>query len=145
MGENKTPVLTEGSADPIEGGNAADPVTGIPQKPGRSPAAANPAPGLPKESAIGEDSQGNYRLETPYDLSKAPLAQARKLTKPMLESAVGITGVTGTVNTSSKPSATDVRAADNKLIMIALLAVAVVLIACFGFGAVRRRGGKHEA
>lgn len=144
VGENKTQGLAEGSADSLGGGNAADPVTGIPQKPGLPPA-ADSSPGLPKESAIGEDTQGDYRLETPYDLSKVPLAQARKLTKPMLESAVGITGVTGTVNTLSRPSAAEIRTAHSKIIMIVLLTVAVVLAACFGIGTVRRRGRKHEA
>lgn len=128
--------------DPRGGGAVGDPVTGIPRKPGSGVAAADSGPA--QAAATGEDSGGDYHLQTPYNLSDVPLGQARKLTKPILESAAGITGVTGTISSkSSKPTSVDTGANGNKMIMMALLAIAAILLACFGIGAVRQKGRKR--
>ena len=125
-----------GAGDAIGGGNAGDPVTGIPQKPGKAQSAGNTAAG----TTAGAADETDYHLQTAYDLSEVPIEEARKLTKPMLKEAVGITAMTGngaadagfasagTGNDGNGSGKMDM----NKIVMGVLLVIAVLLLGHFG-------------
>ncbi|MDO5785053.1 MAG: heme-binding Shp domain-containing protein [Eubacteriales bacterium] len=108
-------------------GNADDPVTGIPVKPGT---VDTDRTDNEKASKLVNDNE-DYHLETVYDLSAVPMKEARKLTEPMLEAA---TGITITVGDLSKPSAAGVEVKKdsskntNKSVMLVLLGISVILI-----------------
>lgn len=120
-------------------GEVNDPVTGIPQKPSVS--------GTGTQSG---SSGTSYHLDTVYDLSQVPLAQARKLTEPILEHAVGITGMTGAADFQANAASLSLAGKDrnpNKTIMLMLFSVAAVLAARFGFAMVcqkRNRNGSAD-
>lgn len=76
-------------------GSAQALVTGIPQKP--SDLAARSKNSLNQGYIQGDKKETmqnpSYRLDTDYDLEAVPIDKARKLTRPMLDNAVGITGM----------------------------------------------------
>lgn len=118
-------------------GEVNDPVTGIPQKPSVS--------GTGTQSG---SSGTSYHLDTVYDLSQVPLAQARKLTEPILEHAVGITGMTGAADFQANAASMSLAGKDrnpNKTIMLALFSVAAVLAARFGFAMVCQRRNRNSS
>lgn len=115
------------------GGNADDPVTGIPQK--------------PQVKTTQSTEAVQYHLETSYDLSAVPLKEARKLTDPILEKAVGITKMTGTSQSEASEASKEEAGADmNKNITRILLLVSAVLGARFIFSVIfkKARAGKRD-
>lgn len=143
-------------ADGINGSGAADaPLTGIPAKPGIAGAATGYVQqnSLPNGAAVSETAAGEveYHLDTRYDLSGVPIAEARALTAPMLQAAVGITGLTGEIQTvgvaetsAYKVSATALGSghstvSKNKTVMMALLVISAGLFLYFGLASVPRR------
>lgn len=137
---NGTFSIAEEAADELdrmEGGSAADPVTGIPKKPGDLPRTEETGVEEMKISSgnAGQGGKEEYHLETGYDLSEVPIQEARKLTAPILKKAVGITGMTGDaqLNTSSSSMGLFNGKADgNKIVMMVLLTISAVLLGRFG-------------
>ncbi|MDO4266355.1 MAG: heme-binding Shp domain-containing protein [Eubacteriales bacterium] len=130
--------------DGINGsGNADDPVTGIPQKPGTSGSSRTEA----QTSRAGSSNTGggavsasDYHLDTDYDLSQVPMQEARELTEPILAEATGITGMTGDTELSALDAAQEKSGmTTNQKIMYVLLAAAGALILWFGAAQLRRR------
>ncbi len=130
---------SSGLDDGINGSGDADaPVTGIPQKPGRTARETAAALDDTEKGALAaggrSDSDGadeNYSLKTDYDLSQAPLDEARELAAPVLEEAVGITQIVGSLpavqaDDSGKPAA---RQNTNRTVMLVLLGISAVLAA----------------
>lgn len=133
-------------------GDAAAPVTGIPQKPaaeasggtrlgqfGESHGSTPLADRMPGEKTASAAAEGYY-LETVYNLTDVPIKDARKLVEPLLLEAVGITGLVQ--NAEHQQTAASVGSGGlngNKMVMKLLLVVAAVLIAGFGAGTVRRQ------
>ena len=114
-------------------GNVDDPVTGIPEKPtaGSGMTAAGTEEGLSASTADDE-----YHLETSYDLAAVSLQEARLLTAPMLEEAVGITGLTGDTDLEDLTSDGSVTRSTNQMIMVVLLGISGILLLRFTHAAV---------
>ena len=115
-------------------GNVDDPVTGIPEKPtaGSGMTAAGTEEGLSASTADDEE----YHLETSYDLASVSLREARLLTAPMLEEAVGITGLTGDTDLEDLTSDDSVTWSTNQMIMVVLLGISGILLLRFTYAAV---------
>lgn len=112
--------------DEIKGyGNVDDPVTGIPRKPVSSASS--------KEDSREIQKPVSYHLETPYDLSRVPIQEARELTEPMLKKAAGITtkGIAGNQSVKEWNK--------NKAVMWMLLSVSAALVVCFGITSLKSR------
>lgn len=107
-----------------DAGKADDSVTGIPSKYAEANKVSN------------EDASG-YDLKTSIDLSAVPVAEAKKLTAPLLKSAVGITGMTGDLKQEQKKSLTAF--SGNQIIMFILLGTAGGLLLPFAAAAIRRK------
>ena len=132
------------SDDGINGsGNADDPVTGIPQKPGTSGSSRTEAQTYRAGSGStggGAVGASDYSLDTDYDLSQVPMQEARELTQPILAEATGITGMTGDTELSALDAAQEKSGmTTNQKIMYVLLAAAGALILWFGAAQLRRR------
>lgn len=88
--------------------------------------------GLSASTADDEE----YHLETSYDLASVSLREARLLTAPMLEEAVGITGLTGDTDLEDLTSDDSVTWSTNQMIMVVLLGISGILLLRFTYAAV---------
>lgn len=133
-----------GSAgDGINGsGNVDDPVTGIPQKPRKS--AESMTTEIRTEQSLGEETE--YHLDTKYDLSQVSLKEARALTRPILEEAVGITGISGDTELADLDAAgaEGSEITTNQMIMLTLLGIAGALLLWFGSAQLRQGRNKKD-
>ncbi|MDO4268437.1 MAG: heme-binding Shp domain-containing protein [Eubacteriales bacterium] len=131
-------------------GNADDPVTGIPQRP--SDLGSGNARQTGASGGASGAADGDYSLETRYELSEVPLGEARRLTEPLLEAATGLTGAAGDradqLAAEQEPGGGESggKMSANQRIMAALLGVSAVLLIRFAWGAVRggRSGRRAE-
>lgn len=113
-------------------GDADEPVTGIPRKPGAGTGAV--------PAAMDEPEPETYHLQTDYDLAAVPVRDARKLTAPLLEAATGITGMTGDDGyPAAAASMGSKNTGSNQMVMVVLLAVSALLMARFGLASLGQR------
>lgn len=132
-------------------GDADAQVTGIPQKPAAETAGET---GLRQSGEVSGSSQPmgeasgitdtvateRYYLETIYNLTDVPIKEARKLVEPLLEDAVGITGMVGSAEYQTAAASMGSAGFNgNKTIMLLLLAIAATLMAHFAITAIRRQ------
>ncbi|MCD7998769.1 MAG: hypothetical protein LUH21_16220 [Clostridiales bacterium] len=131
-------------------GEANAQVTGIPPRPSRNGSShvseaqmsfaesVSSAASFPKET---------YALVTKYDLSSVPADEARKLTKPILEAATGITGMTGSASKEVSVASMGIsgRSNGNKTVMMVLLGISAVLMARFGLAAIQQERNRRMA
>lgn len=114
-------------------GNVDDPVTGIPEKPSTGSE-------LTVASTVSSDTRSydneDYHLKTSYDLAAVSLREARLLTAPMLEDAVGITGMTSDTDWEDLTSEGSVTWSNNQMVMVLLLGISGILLLRFAYVAV---------
>lgn len=86
--------------------------------------------------SVSTEDDEEYHLETSYDLASVSLREARLLTAPMLEEAVGITGLTGDTDLEDLTSDDSVTWSTNQMIMVVLLGISGILLLRFTYAAV---------
>lgn len=121
-------------------GNADDPVTGIPQKPG-SVGAGSAAGTTGASGAAGASGTEQWSAATDETAS----AEARKYGESLLKDAVGITMTVG--GAAALPTETEAPKKERsgyQNMMYILIGAAAALLICFAFSSLKKTGGRAE-
>lgn len=132
-------------------GNADDPVTGIPQKPGSvgagSAAGTTGATGAAGASGTGTGATvGAGTEQWSAATGETASAEARKYGESLLKDAVGITmTVGGAVALPTETEAPQKETNGYQNMMYILIGAAAALLICFAFSSLKKTGGRAES